>query len=102
MEHEEQHCNRRPKATVSKPTFPETRWFWLWPLKIPEAEHGLNEMVLWPKEHAASLKSVLRISNSGDNDTGIIQDQFLTTKEIDLSNIQVPQAGDKSMVFLCD
>lgn len=84
MEHEEQHCNSRSKATVLKPTFLEIPWLWLWPLKILEAVQGLKEIVFWPKGHAAFLKSVLRISKTGDNDTGI-QNQCLTTRETDLS-----------------
>lgn len=51
MEHEEQHSNSRSKATVPKPTFPETLCFWLWPLEILEAEQ-----VFWPKEHAVSTE----------------------------------------------
>lgn len=101
MEHEEQHFKSRSKATVLKSTFSETPCFWLWPLEILEAEQGLKEMIFWAKQHAAFLKSVLRINKTGEDDTGI-KDQFLTTKETDLSNIWVPQVGDKSIVFLCD
>lgn len=46
-------------------------------------------------------KVSMRMSKTGDNDTGI-QNQCLTTRETDHSNIWVPQVGDKSMVFLCD
>lgn len=86
MEHEEQHCNSRSKVAVQKPAFPETPWFWLRPLEILEAEQGLYETEFWPKEHAAFLKSVLRISKTGDKDTGILY-LFLTTKETDLYHL---------------